>query len=68
MSQFVTETSIINGHLELHNIPFADNLPVKVIVIPKADLSRMSFPQIWETTQAIHGKLSDDIAQERDER
>lgn len=68
MSQFVAETSITNGHLELHNIPFANNLPVKVIVIPKVDLTKMSFPQIWETTRVIKGKLSDDIAQERDER
>jgi hypothetical protein len=44
MSQFVAETSIINGHLELNNIPFANNVHVKVIVIPKVDLSQMSFP------------------------
>ena len=68
MSQFVADTSITNGHLELHDIPFANNMPVKVIVIPKADLSQMSFPQIWERTQSIKGNLADDIAQERDER
>jgi len=68
MSQFVAETSITNGHLELNNIPFANNVHVKVIVIPKMDLSQMSFPQIWEMTKPIQGKLSDDVAQERDER
>lgn len=68
MSQFVAETSIINGHLELNNLPFANNVHVKVIVIPKVDLSQMSFPQIWETTKPIQGMLSDDVAQERDER
>jgi hypothetical protein len=63
MSQFVAETSITNGHLELKNIPFVNDIPVKVIVIPKADLPEMSFPQIWETTKTIRGKLSDDVTQ-----
>jgi hypothetical protein len=68
MNQFVTETLITNGHLKLDNIPFADDMHVKVIVIPKADLSKMSFPQIWDETKTIKGKLSDDISRERDER
>ncbi len=68
MSQFVAETSVTNGHLELNNIPFANNMPVKVIVIPKAELSQMSFPKIWETTQTIQGNLADDVTHERDER
>lgn len=68
MSQFVAETAIMNGHLELHNLPFADNMAVKVIVIPKVDLSQMSFPRIWETTSAIQGNLADDVVHERDER
>jgi hypothetical protein len=68
MNQFVSETSITNGHLELNNIPFADDMHVKVIVIPKADLSKMSFPEIWEDTKALRGTLSEDISQERDER
>ncbi len=50
MSQFVAETSITNGHLELNNIPFANNMHVKVIIIPKVELSQMSFPHIWKTT------------------
>ncbi len=68
MSQFVTETFIRNGHLELNNIPFTDNIEVKVIVIPKVDFSKMSFPEIWDITQGIKGKLSGDVAKERDER
>ena len=67
MSQFVAETLVTNGHLELNNIPFADNMHVKVIVIPKAELAQMTFPQTWEATQAIQGNLADDIVQERDE-
>ena len=38
---------------------------VKIIRTPKADLSKMSFPQIWDETKTIRGKLSDDLAQER---
>ena len=68
MNQFVTETSIINGHLELNNIPFANDIHVKVIVIPKVELSKMSFPNIWELTKSFQGKLSDDVIKERDER
>ena len=68
MSQFVAETSVTNGHLELNNIPFANNMHVKVIVIPKAELSQMSFFQAWEHTQAIKGNLANDISSERDER
>ena len=68
MSQFVAETSVINGHLELNNIPFANNMHVKVIVIPKAELSQMSFPQVWEHTQAIKDNLAHDVSRERDDR
>lgn len=68
MSQFVAETSIMNGRLELHNIPFDNNMHVKVIVIPKAELSQMSFSQAWEHTQAIRGNLAHDVNGERDER
>lgn len=68
MSQFVAETLITNGHLELNNIPFANNMHVKVIIIPKVELSQMSFPHIWKTTQLIQGNLADDIARERGER
>ena len=68
MSQFVAETSVTNGHLELNNIPFANNMHVKVIVIPKAELSQMSFSQAWEQTQAIKGNLAHDVSGERDER
>ncbi len=36
MAQFVTETSITNGRLELSNVPFGNDIPVKVIVVPEA--------------------------------
>ena len=57
-----------DAHLELNNIPFANNMHVKVIVIPKAELSQMSFPHVWEQTQTIKGNLANDVSSERDER
>ena len=68
MYKVTREAHIKNGHLELNNIPFANNMHVKVIIIPKAELTQMSFPHIWEKTQSIQGNLSDDITHERDER
>ncbi len=68
MGQFVTEASVTNGRLELKNVPFANNMHVKVVVIPKAELSQMSFPRIWETSKDVQGNLSDEISRERDER
>jgi hypothetical protein len=68
MSRFVTEASVINGRLELNNVPFAEKMQVKVVVIPKVDLSKMSFPDIWKTMRGIQGNLADDVSGERDER
>ncbi len=68
MSQFITEALIQNGHLELKDIPLQDGLAVKVIIAPQADLSKMSFPEIWKNAQSIRGKLASEISQERDER
>jgi hypothetical protein len=68
MNQFVTEAYIHNGHLELSNIPWQDNMKVSVIVIPTVDLSQMSFPDIWEVTSQMTPKLSQDVSAERDTR
>jgi hypothetical protein len=48
-----------------HNLPFADDTAVKVIVIPKINLEKMSFAKIQSLTQSIHGNLSEDIIRER---
>lgn len=68
MSQYVVDASVINGYLELKNMPFEDNMQVKVVVIPKADLSRMSFPNIWKKSEHVRQNVSQDISRERDER
>jgi len=59
--QFITETSI-------SNIPFSNNVAVKIIIIPKVDLLSMSFPEIWKSTKLFYGNFTDDVALERDER
>lgn len=65
MNQFIADTKIVKGRLELSNIPFSDNMEVKVIVIPKVNLDKMSFLKVQRLTKSIKGNLSDDIIEER---
>lgn len=68
MSQFVFETHVAGGRLELSNLPFSDATAVKVYVIPKADLAKMSFAKARELTSSIKGNLSNSINRDRTER
>jgi len=68
MSQFITEARIEGGRLELLDIPFSDATEVKVFVIPKAQLSKMSFLQVRKLTSSINGNLADSMRRERDAR
>ncbi len=68
MSQIVVDSRVTNGHLKLRDIPLADDTEVKVIVIPKANLSKMSFKDARRLTKPIKGNLSDDIISERSEK
>jgi hypothetical protein len=68
MSSFVVNSKIINGHLEIDNIPLPNDSEVKVYVISKMELSKMSFKKVQELTKDIQGNLSDDIIAERGER
>ncbi len=68
MTQFTTDTHVKNGHLELNNIPFADNIEVRVSVVPKVNLSEMSFNKIRLLTKPIKGNISRNVHTERDER
>ena len=65
MSQIVLDSRITNGLLNLKNIPLDDNTEVKVIVIPKINLSKMSFENSQKITGKIKGNLSDDVIAER---
>lgn len=68
MSQFVTEARIQGGRLELSNVPFSDATEVKIFVIPKVELSKMSFGEVRKLTSSIKGNLADSIRRERDAR
>lgn len=68
MSQFVTEARVERGRLELFNIPFSDDTEVKVFVVPKVDLSKMSFLEARKLTSSIKGNLADSIRRERNAR
>jgi len=68
MSQFVVEARVEGGRLELSDIPFPDATEVKVFVIPKVDLSKMSFPEVQKLTRSIKGNLADTIRSERNAR
>jgi len=65
MYKVTRDAHIKNGHLELNELPFSDDAAVKVIIIPKVDLEKMSFERIQRLTQSISGNLSDDIIHER---
>jgi hypothetical protein len=65
MSQFVIETRVKKGHLVLKDIPFSDDTELKVILIPKFDVSKASFQKARKLSKRIQGNLSDDIIDER---
>jgi hypothetical protein len=68
MTQYTTDTHVKNGHLELNNIPIADNIEVRVCVVPKVKLAEMSFQKTRKLTKSIKGNLSDTVETERNER
>ena len=44
--QYAIDTHVKEGHLELSNLPFEDGVAVKVVLIPKASLSKMSLKKV----------------------
>ncbi len=66
--QYTVDTQINEGHLELNNLPFENGSDVKVVLIPKASLAKMSFNKAQKLTKSIKGNLSDDIVSERAEK
>lgn len=68
MKQYVADSRVRNGRLELENVPFSDNAEVRIFVVPKVRLSEMSFTKIRKLTRSVRGNLSDEIDRERDER
>lgn len=68
MTQYATDAHVKNGHLELNNVPFTDDIEVRVYVIPKVNLSELSFEKTRILTKSIKGNLSEYVNTERDER
>ncbi|MDM8556028.1 hypothetical protein QUF75_14985 [Desulfococcaceae bacterium HSG7] len=68
MNPYTVDGFVKNGHLEINNIPLPDNSHVHIIVVPKVNLAKASFKKIKALTKTLQGKLSDDIAEERDSR
>jgi hypothetical protein len=68
MSQIIIDTKVTKGNLQLQNIPLEDDTEVKIIVIPKAILHKMSFLASQKLSSSIQGNLSKDISDERNTR
>jgi len=68
MKQIIIDTRITNGYLKLHDIPLENDTEVRVIVIPKVNLSKMSLQNSQCLTKPVKGNLSDDIISERSEK
>ncbi len=66
MNQYVVDARIKDGYLSLKGLPFAHETDVKVIVIPKIDLEKLSFATVKNLTKKIKGNLSDDIISVRE--
>ncbi len=65
MSQYITETKIREGGVELHNIPIPNDTDVKVIIIPKVDIDKLLYTKAAELTKSIRGNMSDEIVNDR---
>jgi hypothetical protein len=67
MNQYIIDARIKDGYLTIANLPFKEEMDVKVIVIPKVNFSELSFEKVRELTKSIKGNISDDIIFEREE-
>ena len=68
MTQFSTDSHVLNGHIEINDIPFPNDTEVKVFIVPKVNLAKLSFQKVRMLTKSIKGNFSDDIDKERNER
>lgn len=67
MNQYVIDTRIKNGYLSLKDLPFKEDIEVKVIVIPKINFEELSFSKVRELTKSIKENIADEIISEREE-
>jgi len=66
MNQYVTDTRVKKGHIAVSGVPFADEQDVRGIIIPRADLKKMTYREVQELTKSLPGNLAEDIRIERD--
>lgn len=66
--QYIIDTTVTKGHVEIDNLPFPDLTRIKVLLFPEADIKNMMFMKACELTKNIKGNISDDIDAERGER
>ncbi|KOR33066.1 hypothetical protein TI05_03325 [Achromatium sp. WMS3] len=65
MENIILDTKIQHGKVILHDVPLEDDTPIKVIVIPKTNLQRLSFQKTRILLQDVPGNLADDVRKER---
>jgi len=65
MSQYITETKIKKGSINLSDIPIKNNTDVKVIIIPKVEIEKLSTDEAIYLSKDIKGNMSDDIIRDR---
>ena len=68
MKPYITRARVHNGHVSVENVPVADESEVEVIIVPKTNISQMSFGQVQELTAEAKGSLAKDISKEREAR
>jgi hypothetical protein len=68
MTQYIVNTIVKDGHVEINDLPFPNLSRIKVLLLPEIDIKEMSFFKAQELTKEIKGNLSDEIDFERGER
>lgn len=66
MTQYIADTQVKQGNIELSGVPFEEDQDVRVIVIPRANLQKMAYREVQELTKSLSGDLADDVQAERE--
>lgn len=65
MTQYITETKVEKGTINLSDIPIKNNTDVKVIIIQKVELDKLLSDKAIYLSKDIKGNLSDEIIRDR---
>lgn len=66
MTQYIADTQVKQGNIELSGVPFEEDQDVRVVVIPRANLQKMAYREVQELTKSLSGDLADDVQAERE--